>query len=142
MGEYNYSFTTTTIKMKQMIVDTSEKPFVQEQFCDDWGFYVDIEDYGPRSENATQKKPTIIPSAPILIPSPTKTTVMISPPSAQPFATVKLDRPPSLTLEDMINLGARTRKGKEKEEDTNLCSMNFQYNKTTLIALICICLFL
>ena len=47
--------------MNQLIVDTTENILIQEQFCDDWGFYVDIEDYAPiqslvKSQNLNQIK--------------------------------------------------------------------------------------
>ena len=64
-------------------------------------------------------------------------------PREEQYATIKPERTPSLTLEDMLTLSERNQKEEEDEEDINdLYPTQFKYSKTTLFALICICLFI
>ncbi len=122
--------------------------FVPEQFCDGWGFYVDIESatrtahksfdkqvvkQPPQRANNTLLKTTTMP---IPIPMPIPSTSCPKQPFTQTdfeYITLKSDRSPPMTLEDMINCTNRP---------NTPCVSTSYYNGLILTAVICLCLLL
>lgn len=119
---------------KEIIIMTTFETMIDnnefEQISDDWGFYVDIE----TGNEISSSKPIPIP---------------MSKPREYQYATMKQDRTPGLTMKDMVNLGQRGC----KEEDTKPraatttttikpLTIEMKYHRATLIAIICLCLFL
>jgi len=115
--------------------------FMPETLCDGWGFYVDIESAKQVSFKAThapapKQKNQITKSMPIPIPAPTQSFAHYCP--KQPFMedtgyiSLKSDRLPSMTLEDMINC---TKPLTKQSTATSYCNGFF------LTAIICFCLF-
>ena len=128
------------------------------QFSDDWGFYVDIETGNEISSSMPMSMPMPMPmSKPIPIPM----SMPMSMPREYQYATINQDRNPGLTMKDMINLGERGYK--EGDMKTNAATIaattatttaatttttikaptiEMKYHRATLIAIICLCLFL
>jgi len=100
-------------KLRQM--KQTVEVFVPQQICQGWGFFVDIEEgYGTTiSPTKTVSNPNFKPNhnhnhnhnhnpkpKPIIIPTSMHIPAYV--PRETRYITVKPDRPPSLTLEDMV----------------------------------------
>ena len=138
---------------------TIEMPLEENQFCDGWGFYVDIEN----DTNLMFKPTSTSSSKPIPIPAPPKQTP--PPKNEYQYITVKQNGAPPLTLNDMIQVSNKRTYEKdnwgnwdnwnddEDEEDMELGNRSrknpttskikkLSFHGITIISLICICLFI
>jgi hypothetical protein len=133
---------------KEIIIMTTFETAIDNnelgQFSDDWGFYVDIETGNEISSSMPMPMPMSM-SKPIPIP--------MQMPREYQYVTINQDRNPGLTMKDMINLGERGYK--EGDMKTNAATtaattattikaptIEMKYHRATLIAIICLCLFL
>jgi hypothetical protein len=84
--------------MTQIVED-----FVPQQLCEGWGFFIDIEEGFGKTNAPTNAptKPKHVPKPkPIFI--PTSMNIPTYVPRETRYVTVKPDRHPSLTPEDMV----------------------------------------